>query len=81
MSQARPVTRRMAAPAAAAAGAAGPRLGLALLIIATAQLMVLLDATWSPRSPEPWPCSPASAPTRTPTPESPPGALRRSSRR
>ena len=45
MSQARPITRRTAAPGAVAAGAAGPRLGLALLVIATAQLMVLLDAT------------------------------------
>jgi EmrB/QacA subfamily drug resistance transporter len=45
MSQARPITRRTAAPGAAAAGAAGPRLGLALVVIATAQLMVLLDAT------------------------------------
>ncbi|HZC40506.1 MAG TPA: MFS transporter, partial [Streptosporangiaceae bacterium] len=49
MSQVRPVT----GPAAAAGKAAGkvaappasPRLGLALLVIATAQLMVLLDAT------------------------------------
>src|SRR5215813_9310176 len=45
MSQARPITRRTAAPGAAAAAAASPRLGLALLIIATAQLMVVLDAT------------------------------------
>src|SRR5262245_11178723 len=43
MSQARPVTRRTAEPAATAT--ASPRLGLALLIIATAQLMVVLDAT------------------------------------
>src|SRR5262249_18930601 len=42
MSQARPITRRTAAPGAVAAG---PRLGLALLVIATAQLMVVLDAT------------------------------------
>ena len=44
MSQVRPVARRTA-PAAAATGTAGPRLGLALAVIATAQLMVLLDAT------------------------------------
>ncbi|HEX9354219.1 MAG TPA: MFS transporter [Streptosporangiaceae bacterium] len=44
MSQAQPVARRTA-PAAVAAGTASPRLGLALLVIATAQLMVLLDAT------------------------------------
>ena len=44
MSQA-PVTRRTAAPRAAGAGAAGARLGLALVVIATAQLMVVLDAT------------------------------------
>ena len=43
MSQTRPITRRAAAPGAAAT--AGPRLGLALLVIATAQLMVVLDAT------------------------------------
>src|SRR5215472_12228046 len=43
MSQARPVTRRTAEPGAAAT--ASPRLGLALLVIATAQLMVVLDAT------------------------------------
>jgi EmrB/QacA subfamily drug resistance transporter len=43
MSQARPITKRPAAPGAAEA--AGPRLGLALVIIATAQLMVVLDAT------------------------------------
>jgi EmrB/QacA subfamily drug resistance transporter len=41
MSQARPITRRTAA----AAATASPRLGLALLVIATAQLMVVLDAT------------------------------------
>src|SRR6266702_4596405 len=45
MSQVRSITRRAAAPAAVAAGTASPRLGLALLVIATAQLMVLLDAT------------------------------------
>ena len=45
MSQARPLTRPPAAPGAVAAGATGPRLGLALVVIATAQLMVLLDAT------------------------------------
>ena len=43
MSQAPPITKRTAA--AGATGAAGPRLGLALLVIATAQLMVVLDAT------------------------------------
>jgi MFS family permease len=41
MSQARPITRRTAA----AAATASPRLGLALVVIATAQLMVVLDAT------------------------------------
>jgi len=45
MSQARPVTRRTAAPRAAATRPASTRLGLALLVIATAQLMVVLDAT------------------------------------
>src|SRR5215470_648744 len=45
MSQARPVTRRTAAPRAAATRPASPRLGLALFVIATAQLMVVLDAT------------------------------------
>jgi hypothetical protein len=45
MSQARPVARRTVALRAAGAGATSPRLGLALLVIATAQLMVLLDAT------------------------------------
>ena len=45
MSQARTITRRTAAPGVAVAGTAGPRLGLALLVIATAQLMVVLDAT------------------------------------
>ena len=44
MSQARPVTRRAAARGAPAA-ASSPRLGLALAVIATAQLMVVLDAT------------------------------------
>src|SRR5256885_6193911 len=44
MSQTRPTTRRRPAPAAVA-GPASPRLGLALLVIATAQLMVVLDAT------------------------------------
>ena len=43
MSQAPPITKRTAA--AGVTGDAGPRLGLALLIIATAQLMVVLDAT------------------------------------
>jgi len=37
------MTTRSAAPAGAAAG--GPRLGLALLVLAAAQLMVVLDAT------------------------------------
>src|SRR6266536_909396 len=45
MSQARPIARRKPAQGAAVARAAGPRLGLALLVIATAQLMVVLDAT------------------------------------
>jgi EmrB/QacA subfamily drug resistance transporter len=43
MSSAQSETGRAAAPAAAAGG--GRRLGLALLVIATAQLMVVLDAT------------------------------------
>jgi hypothetical protein len=45
MSQARPITRRTAAQGAAAAATASPRLGLALLVIATAQLMVVLDGS------------------------------------
>ena len=45
MSQARPVTRQTPAPGDTVARGAGPRLGLALLVIATAQLMVVLDAT------------------------------------
>jgi len=45
MSQAPLVTRPAAAPRAAATRPASPRLGLALLVIATAQLMVVLDAT------------------------------------
>src|SRR5215471_6260166 len=45
MSQARPISRRTTAPGAPAAGTTRPRLGLALLVIATAQLMVVLDAT------------------------------------
>jgi EmrB/QacA subfamily drug resistance transporter len=45
MSQARPIAKQAAVPGAGAARTAGPRLGLALLVIATAQLMVLLDAT------------------------------------
>src|SRR5258707_4392406 len=45
MSQARPIARRKPAQGAAVARAAGPRLGLALLVVATAQLMVVLDAT------------------------------------
>ena len=44
MSQARSVARRTVAPRTAGAGHQS-RLGLALLVIATAQLMVLLDAT------------------------------------
>ena len=44
MSQAQSITRRTT-PGGVAAGTAGPRLGLALVVIATAQLMVLLDAT------------------------------------
>ena len=43
MSQARLITRRTAVPGTT--GAAGPPLGLALVVIATAQLMVVLDAT------------------------------------
>ena len=45
MSQARTAARRTVAPRTAGAGATSSRLGLALLVIATAQLMVLLDAT------------------------------------
>src|SRR5262249_37865297 len=45
MSQARPITRRTAAPGAAAAAAASPRRGPALFVIATPQLMVVLEAT------------------------------------
>ena len=45
MSQARPVTRQTPAPGDTVARGAGPRLGLALLVIVTAQLMVVLDAT------------------------------------
>ena len=45
MSQTRSVARRTVAPRTTGAGATSPRLGLALLVIATAQLMVLLDAT------------------------------------
>src|SRR5712671_3455193 len=45
MSQARPIARRKPAQGAAVARAAGPRPGLALLVLATAQLMVVLDAT------------------------------------
>src|SRR6266581_1507664 len=45
MSQVRSITRRAAAPGAAVVGTGGPRLGLALVVIATAQLMVVLDAT------------------------------------
>src|SRR5258708_5975029 len=43
MSETRSMTTRAAAPGGVAAG--GPRLGLALLVLATAQLMVVLDAT------------------------------------
>ncbi len=43
MSETRSKTTRAAAPGDVAAG--GPRLGLALLVLATAQLMVVLDAT------------------------------------
>jgi len=45
MSEARQITRKTAAPSAPVAGIASPRLGLALLVIATAQLMVVLDST------------------------------------
>jgi EmrB/QacA subfamily drug resistance transporter len=45
MSPARPVIRQAAVPGAAMAGTVGPGLGLALVVIATAQLMVVLDAT------------------------------------
>src|SRR5262249_49635020 len=45
MSQARSITRRTPASGSATAGPPGSRLGLALLLIATAQLMVVLDAT------------------------------------
>src|SRR5260370_26395995 len=43
MSETRSMTTRAAAPGGVAAG--GPRLGLALLVLAAAQLMVVLDAT------------------------------------
>src|SRR5260221_273835 len=43
MSETRSTTIRAGAPGGATAG--GPRLGLALLVLATAQLMVVLDAT------------------------------------
>jgi EmrB/QacA subfamily drug resistance transporter len=45
MSQARSIARRMVAPRTTGAGATSRRLGLALVVIATAQLMVVLDAT------------------------------------
>src|SRR5215469_15345771 len=45
MSQSRPVTGQTTASGAPVAGITRPRLGLALLVIATAQLMVVLDAT------------------------------------
>ena len=44
MSETQPITRLVAAPPAAGGGGQR-RLGLALLVIATAQLMVVLDAT------------------------------------
>jgi MFS family permease len=44
MSQARSINRQKPAPRAVT-GTATPRLGLALVVIATAQLMVVLDAT------------------------------------
>src|SRR5258708_40346491 len=43
MSETRSMTTRAAPPGGVAAG--GPRLGLALLVLATAQLMVVLAAT------------------------------------
>ena len=43
MSQARSVARPTVTPRTAGAGGTSPRLGLALLVIATAQLMVVLD--------------------------------------
>src|SRR5260221_2304738 len=43
MSETRSMITRAAAPGGVAAG--GPRLGLALLVLAAAQLMVVLDAT------------------------------------
>ena len=47
MSETRSMTTRAAAPADSAAPGGGPRrLGLALLVIATAQLMVVLDSTY-----------------------------------
>ena len=45
MSQTQSISRQTPAPGAAPTGAANPRLGWALLVIATAQLMVVLDAT------------------------------------
>ena len=45
MSRARSITRRTIAPRTTGARATSPRLGLALVVIAVAQLMVVLDAT------------------------------------
>ena len=45
MSETRSVTRRIAAPGGGAEGGGQRRLGPALVVIATAQLMVVLDAT------------------------------------
>src|SRR6516162_11271965 len=45
MSEARSKTTRIARPAAGTTAGGDPRPGLALLVIATAQLMVVLDAT------------------------------------
>src|SRR6266496_4451198 len=45
MSETRSVTRQTAAPGGGTEGGGQRRLGLALVVIATAQLMVVLDAT------------------------------------
>src|SRR4029453_3542733 len=45
MSQTQSISRQTAPAAAGSLGAASPRLGWALLVIATAQLMVVPDAT------------------------------------
>jgi MFS family permease len=45
MSQPRSITRRAAALRTVPTGTAGPRFGLVLVVIATAQQMVVLDAT------------------------------------